>query len=261
MARFQSFSKAKANLVADIAFLLRPDTTSSRVQAIRGWIEGRTAIGHTVLGFNLHPMLTHLHSSSGAPALIDSACGALEVLLRNKLLSVVLLAHDYRGEMADDACLTPIYERLKDRLSSQLLYPSEPLRAAELKSIAGYLHGVLAGRMHLAIATLGMGVPVAALTYQDKFEGLFRHFNLPSQFLLSSTKAFDATRLSELLVAFIDRLPELQDTVRNRLVSVENAAARNLDGLLCDGVGQSSFEVLRPVAMESITKAITLKYP
>jgi polysaccharide pyruvyl transferase WcaK-like protein len=234
MARFQNFSKAKANLVADIAFLLRPDTASSSVQTIRNWIEERTAIGHSVLGINLHPMLTHLHSSTGAPALVDSACRVLEELLRDTPLSVVLLAHDYRGSMADGTCLTPIYERLKVRFKNQVLYPSEPLRAAQLKGIVGYLHGVLAGRMHLAIATLGMGVPVAALTYQDKFEGLFQHFNLPNQFLLNATEAFDAARLRSLLVAFIDRLPDLQETIRNRLGSVEQAAARNLQGMLSD---------------------------
>ena len=40
---------------------------------------------------------------------------------------------------------------------------------------------VLTGRMHLAIAALGMGTPPLCVAYMDKFEGLFHLFDIASR--------------------------------------------------------------------------------
>jgi polysaccharide pyruvyl transferase WcaK-like protein len=240
MSRFRRLSKANATLVADVAFLLKPDITSTRVSTIRDWASERRAQGDAVIGLNMHPMLMHIHSSAGIDTLVASAKKALAKLMHREGLSVVLLSHDYRGDMGDDICLEPIFRELQRDFGNKILYPIERLGAAELKGVAGSLDGILTGRMHLAIASLGMGVPVAALTYQNKFEGLFRHFNLPDRFLLDPADAAKPERLSELIGSFVNALSELRATVRRRLESVRQAAEQNLQSLLVDAFGHGS---------------------
>jgi polysaccharide pyruvyl transferase WcaK-like protein len=102
----------------------------------------------------------------------------------------------------------------------------------QLKAIAGLADGVLTGRMHLAIASLGMGVPVVALTYQGKFEGLFRHFDLPSWLLLSPAQTLRPGLLEQTLERFIDELPSLRTSVAAHWPTVLAASQRNLANLL-----------------------------
>ena len=78
--------------------------------------------------------------------------------------------------MAED-CYNAFTATFPDRV--EMLRP--PLNAWELKHLAGMVDLVLTGRMHLAIAALGMGTPPLCVAYMDKFEGLFHLFNIASR--------------------------------------------------------------------------------
>ena len=47
-----------------------------------------------------------------------------------------------------------------------------------MKGLVGLVDFAVTGRMHLAIAALGMEVPVVALAYQGKFDGMMQRFDL-----------------------------------------------------------------------------------
>lgn len=232
LGRFNAFCRAPARLVADAAFMLVADQQSPRVVAVAAWVMQRRDAGDRVLAFNLHPMLIRPADPQKLQALIDSACTALASLLRLRGLSVVLLPHDDRGDGGDDVCLAVIQRRLRDEFGARMHHPPEQMSAAELKAAAGLMDGVVTGRMHLAIASLGMGVPVAAITYQDKFHGLFAHFDLPSSLLMTAADAAHPDRLLAMMTAFVDRLDPLQAQVRAALPGVMAASERNLDGLI-----------------------------
>lgn len=232
--RFRKFSRAPAALVADVAFALPPDRQSPRVAVIAEWIKQRRAGGDTVLAFNLHPMLIRDGDAARVRALTDSAANALQQLAGRHPLSVLLLSHDYRGARGDDACLSVLHGLLDDALCERLAYPLERLSAAELKAVAGLVDGVVTGRMHLAIATLGMGVPVAALTYQDKFQGLFDHFHLPDSLLIAPQEAMDTARLAAVLEAFVTGLPGYRASVAQALPAVMRSVEGNFAGLTAD---------------------------
>jgi polysaccharide pyruvyl transferase WcaK-like protein len=232
LARFRKFSRAPAALVADVAFALQPDRQSPRVAVIAEWIKGRRAAGDTVLAFNLHPMLIRDGDPAQVRALTDSAAYALQKLAERHPVSVLLLSHDYRGARGDDACLSVLHGLLDDTLCDRLAYPLERLSAAELKAVAGEVDGVVTGRMHLAIATLGMGVPVAAMTYQGKFQGLFGHFGLPESLLVTPEQAIDDDQLLSLLMAFVSNLPHLRAVVAKALPTVLAVAQQNFSGLV-----------------------------
>jgi colanic acid/amylovoran biosynthesis protein len=227
--RFTSFCRAPAKLVADAAFMLQPDPTTLQVKAMEQWAGERRSAGDVVIGFNMHPMLVRDATEAQVKALVDSAVGALRAITRERKLSVLLMSHDYRGQDGDDVCLAPIYKALAGELGSRLMYLTTQFSAAELKAMAGLMDGVVTGRMHLAIASLGMGKPVAALTYQDKFQGLFAHFDYPEKFLLAPADAAAPQKLQAMVTQFLDDLPALTARVKDHLPKVKEASMRNLE--------------------------------
>ena len=230
--RFRRFSSASAELVADSAFMLRPDDSSDCVRGTAAWVEARRAAGDIVIAFNLHPMLIRRASDDDIAALVASAQAAIRELAELHRISIVLLSHDYRGRDGDDTCLEPLHRALAATMGERLCYPRTRMSAAELKAISGQVDGVVTGRMHLAIASLGMGVPVAALTYQDKFHGLFSHFGLSDSFLLKPEEAMRSTHLAAVLDRFVSALPQLRNQVHAALPRVTEASSRNLRGVI-----------------------------
>lgn len=232
LERFSRFSQAPARLVADSAFLLQPDDGSAEVRKIGHWAMQRKDVGDTVIGFNIHPMLVRDATAEQITALVASAVTALRQLSRDRDVSVLLLSHDYRGTGGDDVCLEAIASALSAELRMRLLYPTARFSAAQLKAIAGYASGIVTGRMHLAVAALGMQIPVAALTYQDKFQGLFAHFSYPERYLLPPDRAVDSAQLAAMLEDFVDNLPYLAARVSEHLPAVTAAAELNLENIL-----------------------------
>jgi polysaccharide pyruvyl transferase WcaK-like protein len=231
LERLRSFCRAPASLVADAAFMLAPAEATAGTTAPVAWCAARRAAGDVVLGFNIHPMLVRSLDSTQVDALTQTATGALRAVAGQRAVSFLLISHDYRGAQSDDACLEPVYRSLHEELGARLMYPTQKFGAAELKSIAGATDGVVTGRMHLAIACLGMGRPVAALTYQDKFQGLFRHFDYPEKYLMAPAQ-LDAQSLARMVCELIDELPALNAKVAGQLPAVVRASGKNVERLL-----------------------------
>jgi len=225
LARFQDFATCRSKLVADVAFLLDPSPSPNRLSSRIDWVSRRKAAGDLVLGVNVHPML--VKSISEGANLVNSLSDVLKELLNQRSISLMLLSHDYRSDVGDDVLLRGLYERLGEG-GDRIFYPPEALTASELKHVASHLDGLFTGRMHLAIAALGSGVPVAALTYQDKFVGLFGHFEIDSDFLISPAEASDQTNLRPFMKNFLSQIPQLAKKVQENLPKVTELAELNL---------------------------------
>ena len=144
----------------------------------------------------------------------------------------LLLAHDFRTRTSCSDTLAEIERLTQGRLGNRLLRPTDELSARELKAIVTKLDGVVSGRMHLAIAALGQGTPVSCLTYQDKFEGLFEHYGLPSSLLMDPQQALRAGALESLLRAFVESANTHRQQVARHWPHVRRLAAINLAPLL-----------------------------
>jgi polysaccharide pyruvyl transferase WcaK-like protein len=96
-----------------------------------------------------------------------------------------------------------------------------------MKAISGVCDLVLSGRMHLAIASLGQGVPVICLTYQDKFEGLMEYFDLTGN-TFSPQAVLDSDDLSERMFDYLDNCSELKKKVRDALPKVIEMSRANV---------------------------------
>lgn len=232
LGNFEKTTARVARLVADIAFLLPPDVNSYSARKIGRWCHQRRVAGDLVLAVNVHPMLLGKNFHSRLPLFIRTTIEGISSVMGRKKLSVLLISHDYRGQFSDDICLGKISTALNDYFPEKVFYQQEQLMAAELKAVAGAVDGIFTGRMHFAIAGLGMETPVMAVTYQDqKFHGLFAHFEMPEALLLLADDILEGNVLNEALDGFLDSLPVLRRQIQSRLPGVTAAARLNLEGL------------------------------
>ncbi|WP_439401343.1 polysaccharide pyruvyl transferase family protein [Bradyrhizobium sp. DASA03068] len=234
LRRFDDFARKRARLVADAAFMLTPRADTAAVKAIAATIARQRAQGRKVFVFNIHPMLFKKPEPAKLRKMIELAASAMERLSRQHNVSWVLLAHDYRPEIADDNCLRPLADRLKPTLGEHVHHVEQTLSAGEIKAVVGLVDGVITGRMHLAIAALGQGTPVAAITYQDKFQGLFAHFGISEQLLLSPAQFLVGDSFEQFVGHFLGAFEAAGDQVRQALPDVMELSRANIAPLLGD---------------------------
>lgn len=219
---------ANARLVADTAFLLEPDPSSPEFAPLAGWVQQRRAAGDVVLAVNVHPMLIRHATPAQIGLLADDMAAALTAVGRRRCVSYLLLPHDYREHVGDNLCLEPIHATLSLALPGRVRHLATPQSAAQLKALVGFADGLVSSRMHLLIAALGQGLPVAAFHYQDKFEGLFRHFELPAWLLFDPLQPGRRDALAPFVERFLESLEPLRRQVTSRLPAVLSLAGKNL---------------------------------
>jgi polysaccharide pyruvyl transferase WcaK-like protein len=224
LGRLEAFATAKAALVSDSAFSLVPsepdeDTTS--------WIARKRAEGYRVMGFNLHPMLFKNADSAQIAAIIRRGAEALEFVADARPVCWLVIPHDYRKDVGDQACLKAITELTPSSQTDRVRYLDGRWPAPVLKGIAGKLDGLVSGRMHLAIAALGKGVPVICIAYQGKFEGLYQHFGLSAAELLSPSKFHTEDGIKNALINFVDQADEIREKVGKKLPEILDLSKRN----------------------------------
>ena len=219
-----------ARLVADAAFMLQPEAGFPLYDEISQWVDLQRSEGKTIIGLNFHPML---RAYSGPEDIKSDALlfakNVEKILTKHNDLCFVFIPHDGRSRLTDNLMLSTMYDYLKGSMTgdSRVFYSPDVPRAPQLKAICGLLDGLISSRMHLAIAALGMGVPVMAATYQGKFEGLFHHFDLDETFLLDP-KRFLSDEMVSVFDTFIAKLPELKQLISDRLPSVQDLSNANL---------------------------------
>jgi colanic acid/amylovoran biosynthesis protein len=228
LERFQRFCGRNAELVADSAFLLKPEPTSAAAVNATRWAQAQRADGRVVLGLNLHPMLYANADARSVDALIESCLAAIGTAAQERRLAVCLIPHDLRGSFSDNNVLSRLSGPLAGLLGESAVHHLEgDLDAPTLKATTAVLDCLLVARMHLAIAALGMATPIAAVTYQGKFEGLFDHFQLPHDLMLDPVQAQDPKRLAAVLARLLDQRAELRQAIEARLPVVRELSARN----------------------------------
>lgn len=224
LERLRAFVPVEARLVADSAFNLAPGNVDPRAT---DWAAKMRQSGRKVIGFNVHPMLIKDATEAQVAQIISASVAALKAASAEHEVAWFLMPHDYRGDNGDAVCLKPVHDKLVEAGGIDCHYLDGMHRAADLKAMAGLTDGVITGRMHLAIATLGMGLPVMSLTYQDKFEGLYRHFGLPGKLLLPPAAFSQGDTLDKAVSGFIADLAPLRETVDAALPGVLALARQN----------------------------------
>lgn len=215
-------------LSADIAFLLTPQIDSPQAARCNDWIESQRSAGKCILGVNASgPTMTRM-----GPVILQAYCDVLTKWLLADINRVaVLIPHDWRPHPVGDVeWLRRIHDSLAPLFPERIFYISELISSWEVKALAGKMHAILTGRMHLAIAALGMGVIPICVTYQGKFVGLMSHFKLSAEEVLLEPERFIDTEVSyDLLERIVSRSDEFQKKILTALPRVKNLAQRNFD--------------------------------
>jgi polysaccharide pyruvyl transferase WcaK-like protein len=229
LARFNEFCECPTNLVADSAFYLEPDLECLAKIEAEKWVDSTHKAGRKAVAFNIHPMLFKNATQKQIAGLVTDAANAIEAVTKLRDVNWLFLSHDYRDKVGDNICLIPLAAELTKRgLSDRFIHFYKDYTAQEIKAIASQVDGVVTARMHLAIGSLGMGVPVAVLTYQDKFLGLFKHFNLPEWLLLNPSNSGNFNiELKTLMLRFIDEMDSIREKVQMQLPDVKKRAMKN----------------------------------
>jgi polysaccharide pyruvyl transferase WcaK-like protein len=218
-----------AALVADVAFLLQPAGPSFATEGIEVWIRSQKSDGRTVLIFNLSPQVLS-ETGSAREQVLDELSEMLAMLISTRGLSVLWLTHDLRNGRRDgdsDVAIAMVLARLVSKKltgeAHQRLFVGSD--ASEVKRLAGMVDLVVTGRMHLAIAALGMNIPTIGISYQDKFEGLWEHFGVTGRYI--DAQSFDCRKLEAICVKMLSRLDVERADIGAHLSKVVELARGN----------------------------------
>lgn len=223
--RFRRMVGTPASLCADSAFLMPPAADPD--PEAETWIAAMRATGRNPVGVNLNAhALEPALAKVGTDALIDHIANQLKLAGEANHLAFMLIPHDLKPQSADVGMLQALERQLQLKGFSHARY-SPVSRPDIIKRIVGMLDFVITGRMHLAIAALGSGTPILAITYQDKFEGLYQHFGLPLEHTLAPLQCLGKEFLSRVNNAYTQRL-DMRERIRARLPQVMELASRNL---------------------------------
>lgn len=227
LARLRAFtSHERIALVADAAFGMMPDPDFADYGVLAAWVDQQRRSGRRVIGFNVHAMYPGMETEQARQDWIDRLAQGLQRFLATQPdIALCLVPHDDRPEIGDWACLGQIATALKG-YSDRIRLIDKVYPAPQIKAITGLLAGVVSGRMHLTIAALGQGVPVMGFDYQDKFEGLFRHFGLPPECLVQPA-GLTPEGLAGRLATWTRELDDLRNHVSKALPQVLELSHRN----------------------------------
>ena len=227
--RFEGHTKRSTRLVADLAFLMKPRLTTANAKAAADWVENRRRAGRRIVAVNANPLTTG--SSDHSHAVIGH-CQCLTALAQRRPdVDFIFVPHDFREHLSDTSLLREIYNGLARDGSTSVHLLEPPFSAWDVKSVVGGVDLVFTARMHLAIAALGQGVPVACTVYQGKFEGLLSHFGLDCPIVQPGWWRTCPEAIAGILANAIDCAPRDRATIQAALPTVQRLALDNLRGL------------------------------
>lgn len=228
--RFKAMTSASSRLTADIAFLL-PKETSAEVGDIAEWVDLERSAGRIVVGFNVHPAVLPLGRRNELAQLVKMTLRVIHKLADDHAISFVLLPHDFGGGAADSIVLEQIDYALKKTPNVRFIHSRVELRARNIKAFVSRLDAVISARMHLAIASLGSGVPVYGINYKDKMEGLFQHFGQGSESYSDVEDLLVDPSVPEKVSKFVREIDMRRASIAYKLPNVRELARLNFDVL------------------------------
>lgn len=190
-------------LVADLAFLLEPAPFHDLPQAVLHWLEEERKTGRIVVAINAN-YLAFKDYANPADVITRFVEALTQVYEGNLPVSFLLIPHDMREPHSDVSMAANIHAQLPPPVRAHSLAVTAALPAAQIKALCSKLDFAVSSRMHLAIACLGQGTPVACITYQGKFEGLFEHFHLDGM-LMDAKAVLEPDALSAFLTTTLNQ--------------------------------------------------------
>ena len=219
-------------LVADLAFLLHPAQDSDKVSQVHEWISEQRKQDRIIVGINANNLLVKDSENSTPQFLIQAYVNHLQALFsENSKISFLLISHDFRklkGMLNDDNLAQEILQALPSEMQPYSFRMPNPYTSSEVKAVVKELDIVLSGRMHLAIACLGQAVPIVCVTYQGKFEGLFKHFELEGMAITpDGILASESAEFTKRFLHLIEVRENTHKHIKEKLPAIQQLALAN----------------------------------
>jgi polysaccharide pyruvyl transferase WcaK-like protein len=222
-------SKAAGRAIAssaDIAFLLPvPETPSPAAAAALAQAKAWRAEGRKVVMFNVNPTgLTSARPGIDVAACARASAGAVDRMAAEGTCAFVFAPHDNRAGVAD-------YLRGIKKMASAntpIVMLDGTVRPGDFKLLCAEADLTLTGRMHMGIASLGMGVPTMFFDYQGKVEGLLDLFGLPDM-RFGPDDVLAPDRMADMALDRIAREGDIRAQIAARIDGVRALSARNID--------------------------------
>lgn len=205
----------KVGLSADIAFLMKPATETPSYDHDADSYSNYLKVGLCVKD-------SDLNSEQSLSALLN-ALGELKKTVGNLLL--LSLPHHKKDKVSLES-----FFLTAEAQGFNVIKPIKMPVANEIKAVAGQCDLVVTGRMHVAIAALGMGIPAIAYSYNNKFEGLFKHFDLdPNKYVIDEADKVDPSFVKKVILGVAEELSSTKESVKSALDNVRALAWSNFD--------------------------------
>jgi len=166
---------------------------------------------------------------SGNADLLQDCVELIIALEQSHHASVLILPHDLRAGPAggdDDVAIAYRISALLDSAANPVPHHVHvTCNAPEVKGLVGLVDLAVTGRMHLAIAALGMAVPVVALAYQGKFDGMMQRFALEQ--MAFGPRSFDHAAMYACCVGLLENAGGVKAALRQCLPDVLALAHAN----------------------------------
>lgn len=183
--RFAEIAGTRPDVAPDVAFRVRPALPDPTPPAD----------GVARIGVNLNPWSARWTGRS-VHDLAAIYASAMSELAAERAVEWFLIPHDNRRPASDRGALCDLAARLPTAVGHEWV---ELTTAARVKGFCSTLDLVITGRMHLAIAALGMGVPAVVLSYQDKAEGMLGAIGMEDLIVSEATVDAILSRVRTLL--------------------------------------------------------------
>lgn len=225
--RFVDFTGHEAKLVADLAFLVTAKAESKNALDSLEWIQRERQGGAKLIALNAN-VLTNLSDPNRVKTTYVKLIN--ELTLKDDSLRFILVPHDFRDKQSDHLWHSKIITELGYVAKERTLLLAPPIHAWDVKAIAAACDLVVTGRMHLAIAALGSGVPTIGIGYMGKFEGLFNYFDLNS-LLIAPQSAYYNFEMSTKILDVLPMLPVYREQISRHVEKVKELSRENFSGL------------------------------
>jgi polysaccharide pyruvyl transferase WcaK-like protein len=221
--RVESLLGRSVEPCADLAFLLRrssnpPDLLIDRPGLFEA--QGRR------IGLNINPDLLKRAAGLTIEESVGAASLLVIALVREMKLSVILIPHDLRGQPNELALAHMIVAKVPASIAERCAI-STARTAADVKTLTSSLDLVVTGRMHLAVAALGVATPVLCASYQDKVEGLFERCGVP-ELVFPPALFIEPSMMLPLITHAVKRAAEIQRTLRSNHAHLEQLALASM---------------------------------
>ena len=226
-------SENKYHFCFDVGFLVEPVRPSDvHIEEF-----ANQAPGATLVGLNVGGLLTAGgYSGKNMFGLKVDYTRMIENLvshlIERKGANVILVPHVHAEPWAggdlesDDRACKELYEAMKERYPGRLSVLEGNHNAPETKFVIGRCDLFIGSRMHACIGALSLAVPAVALSYSDKFKGVWQTIHLErlvadpreldeSQILGVIEEAFENRR--ELRRQLLETMPRVKREIEDRL--------------------------------------------